>query len=421
MNRTFLVIALIAFAVIVIVALVGILGVGRVQAPPVAGSIEVWGIGDSENIWQDLINRFQAAYPSISVTYRRFDEAGYEDMLVNRLAEGKGPDVFFLSHTAVVKHRDKIFPLPAEAGFSITDFKNTFVDAAADDLISGNEILGMPISMDTLALFINKDIFNAAGIATPPKTWDDLAATARALTVRGPGGDITASGIALGAAQNIERSFEIVSALMLQRKGIAVHPVGTVSFGPGAADALSFYASFSDPLKQNYSWDKNMPDSLDAFSRGQTAMMIGFSGDSARIRERNPHLNFTIHPLPQNAGAGISVNWGKYFFPAVSTQSKNKQAAWQFIVFASSREGAKSYLEATGRPPARRDLVAAGTRSEDLSVFWRQSLTARSWLVPDDMATRRLFAEAIDAVLSHSADPAGAVSRLESQLRLLAP
>lgn len=424
MNRTFVIIGGIVALIIAIVAFVILTGAGRIEVLPVAGSIEVWGIRDSENVWQDLINRFQAVYPSITVSYRRFDEQGYEDMLVNRLAEGKGPDIFFLPHTAAVKHRDKMFPLPAEAEFSVSDFKSAFVDAGADDLISdAGEILGMPIFVDTLALFYNKDIFNAAGIAEPPRTWDEFTAVSRALTVRGPGGDITQSGAALGDSQNIERSFEIVSALMLQKKGIMRSAGGATSFSAGAADALAFYASFADPLRQNYSWSRRAPVSPDAFARGETAMMIGFSEDLVRIRGRNPHLNFAVAPLPQSAGAGAgaSANWGEYFFPAVSRQSKNKNAAWQFILFASSRQGAQPYLSATGRPPARRDLVGAGATSEDLSVFWRQSLIARSWPVPDNAPTRRLFAEAIDAVLSRAADPSAAVSRLESQLRLLAP
>ena len=421
MNRPLIIIGGVAVVVIAIVAFLILTGAGTRPAPAVAGAVEIWGFGDNENIWQDLINRFQAAYPSVSVVYRRFDRSGYEDMLVNRLAEGKGPDVFFLPHTAIVKHRDKIFPLPKDAGFSASDFKNTFVDAAADDLISEQgEILGMPMFMDTLALFYNKDIFNAAGIAEPPKTWDSFAALSRLLTVLGPGGDIAQSGAALGASKNVRHSFEILSALMLQKNGIA-RAVGATSFGTGAAEALAFYASFSDALTQNYSWDRNAPDSLDAFAQGDTAMMIGFSEDLADIRERNPHLNFAVSPLPQNAGAGASATWGEHFFPAVSRQSKNQQAAWQFVLFASSRAGVKPYLDAARRPPARRDIAGAGASNEDLSVFWRQSLTARSWPVPDDAPTRRLFGEAMDAAVSRSASPAGAVSRLESQLRLFTP
>jgi len=422
MNRTVLIIGGIIAIIIVMVAVVGFLGVGRVPSPPAAGSVEVWGFGDDENIWQDVINRFQATHQTITVTYRRFDAAGYEDMLINRLAEGKGPDVFFVPHTWVTKHRDKIFPMPQRAGaFSVSDFKSTFVDAAADDMISpAGEILGMPVFMDTLALFYNKDLFNAAGIAEPPAMWDEVATTSRMLTHLGPGGDITASGIALGSARNVEHSFEIMSALMLQKGGIS-SVAGKASFGAGAGTALAFYTSFADPAKQNFSWSKSASDSLDAFAQGTTAMMIGFAGDIERIRARNPHLNFAIAPLPQVAASRASANWGEYFFPAVSQQSKNKQAAWQFIMFASSREGAVPYLAATHRPPARRDLISAGTNSTDLAVFWPAVLAARSWAVPDDTATRRLFEEAIDAVLSRTADPASAVSRLESQLRLLTP
>ena len=424
MNRTFIVIGGIVVVVIVAIAVVGILGVGRVPPPPAAGTVEVWGIEDADVVWQEMINRFQAVHPNITVTYQRFDAAGYENLLVNRLAEGKGPDVFFLPHTWVTKHHDKLFPLPsAAANFSVSDFKNTFVDAAADDLVSDTgEILGMPLYMDTLALFYNKDIFNAAGIAVPPKTWDEVAMVSHALTRVRPGGDIQQSGIALGTGRNTEHSFEIVSALMLQKNAIT-RSSGTsaVTFDAGAADAMALYTSFSDPTKSTFSWSGTLPNSFDAFAQGQAAMTVGFSRDALRIRDRNPHLNFAVAPLPQISGISRAADWGEYFFPAVSKASMNKEAAWQFVMFAASRAGVKPYLDATHRPSARRDLVGAGTTSEDLAPFWQQSLIARSWPVPDDMPARRVFNDAIDSVVSRTSSPNDAITRLESQLRLLAP
>ncbi len=43
----------------------------------------------------------------------------------------------------------------------------------------------MPWILDTKYLFYNKDILAKAGIAAPPKTWDELAADAKVIKDKG--------------------------------------------------------------------------------------------------------------------------------------------------------------------------------------------------------------------------------------------
>ncbi len=424
MSRLFIVIGGIVGIVALIAIVVGVFGVGRVPASPAPVTLEMWGIQDDEAAWTKAFQDVKTVLPYITVQYRRLDENTYEETLVNSLAEEKGPDIFMAPHTWVLKHHDKFFPLPQEAmRFSAADFKNAFVEGVSHELISNKgEILGLPLFVDTLSLFYNKDIFNSAGIAEPPSTWDDVAALSRKLTRINPGGDVASGGIALGGSRNVEHSFEILSALMMQKSEIdpASRPLAPI-FSQGAEDAMKFYMSFSDPADKNFSWNNAAPDSLDAFAQGKVAMMIGFAGDIARIRARNPHINLGIAPLPQTAGVATSRDWGDYFFPAVSQRSLHKGAAWQFLLALSSRTAAKTYLDATGRAPARRDLVSVGTASEDLAVFWRQSLIASAFLTPDDALTRRFFAAAIDSVVSHASTPAGAIGYLREQARLISP
>ena len=184
---------------------------------------------------------------------------------------------------------------------------------------------------------------------------------------------------------------------------------------------MAFYASFANPSNQNFSWSNRMPDSLTAFAQTTSAFAIGFSDDIARVRAKNPHLNFGIAPFPQKKGAGIPVVYGRYFFPTVLKFSKNPLAAWQFVHYLTSREGSAAYIQKTMRPPARRDLISAKAPIPDLDAFYRQSLIAKSWPVPDNAATRRLFQDAIDSVISGTADANKAVDNMSQRLDLLLP
>ena len=65
-------------------------------------------------------------------------------------------------------------------------------------------------------MFYNKDLFNTAGIATPPKTWDEFISVIRKLSAKDKFGNLTKSGAAIGAADNVNNAADILSLLMMQ-------------------------------------------------------------------------------------------------------------------------------------------------------------------------------------------------------------
>ena len=420
----------IVFAVIGLIVLVQILVFLRVlpgRNPPTPTSVQLsfWGTDDDQEVWRDIIKNFQEKFPYITVKYTRFDSNDYEDTLGNKIAEAKGPDIFMLPNTFLLKHRDIIYPLPQQAlPFSPQEFSSSFVDGAYQQLVAPDgAIYGLPLFIDTPVLFYNKDILNAAGIAQVPANWDDLIALSRQLTQKNAIGEIVKSGLPLGTSRTVDNSFEILSTLMLQEGDPIINrdlEPGVV-LGEGGAKAMAFYTSFAKSSDQNFSWSNRMPNSLTAFSQTTSAFAIGFSNDIARIRAKNPHLNFGIAPFPQKKGTGIPVVYGRYFFPTVLKFSKNPLAAWQFVNYLTGPEGSAAYIQKTMRPPARRDLLSSKAPIPDLDAFYRQSLIAKSWPVPDNSATRQLFQDAIDSVISGTADAGKAVDTIHQRLDLLLP
>jgi len=408
---------------VLILALV-IFGPGRKPSPPPSAILEFWSPQDDEEIWREALEKFRAQHPQFTVNYRRLDQETYEETLVNRLAEGKGPDIFLLKNSWVRKHWDKIFPLPQDFfKFSARNFQGLFVDVAAEDLISAEgNILGLPLYIDTPALFYNKDIFNAAGIAEPPKTWEEFQEISRRLTILTPAKDIIRSGAAFGTGQNVSHLLEILSSLMFQRNEPIIEPrLNRLALGEEAVRALAFYTSFADERNSNFSWTSRLPASLDALAEEKTAMAVGFASDIARLRAKNPHLNLGIAPFPQEKNARVPVVYGSYFFPTVSRLSPNPGPAWQLVLFMTAGDGAKIYLDKAGRAPARRDLISQGAPKDELDVFYRQSLIARSWPIPDEKATSRLFEDMIESVASSNVTPAEAVNKLREQMRFFVP
>ncbi len=408
--------------VLIIVLVVGGFIFGRKSFEPKEATLEFWGLEDEE-AWRDIISKFQEKNNRLTIRYTKMSEETYEETLVNRLAEDSGPDVFLLKNSWIAKHRDKILPLPKDA-FNVTanDVKTVFVDTVADELLlEGDTLIGLPVFINTPALFYNKDIFNAAGIATAPQTWEEVVQISNRLKKITPADDIARSGIALGDAKNVEHAFEIIQSLLLQNgERIIDRGTRTVELGNGAVKAFGFYASFSDKKSPSFSWTGRMKNSLDAFAEGETAMVIGFPEDIERLRAKNPHLNFDVKLFPLLKDARRQAVHARYFFPVVSKRSPNTVAGWQFILYLSSDEASKIYLEKTGKAPARRDLIAKGIAGE-LDIFYKQSLIARGWPIPDEQKTRRIFEEAITSLVSKQVSIDEAIARLREQLQLLIP
>lgn len=421
-----LLIGLITLGLIILAVVFSLLGLlpGKKTAPPPATTISLWASQDTEGVWHTIIEDFHTQYPSFSVTFKKLSEDTFEDTLINALAEGSGPDIALLPQSLIVRHHDKLFPLPQqEFGFNTRDFRNLYADAFADDLIDKDgAIIGLPLFIDTPLLFYNKDIFNAAGIAEPPQTWDELISRAHALTSRSPAGDILVSGLAAGAGRNVERSFEIVNSMIFQNTPRLVRTRnGGIVLDENAYKAITFYTSFTTPSTPNFFWSSRLPDALSAFSQEQAAMAFGISRDIPQVLAKNPHLNLGIAPFPQQANTRFPIVYGEYFFPAVLKTSKSPGPAWQFVLYASAGDGAKKYAQVSGRPAARRDLLSAGAPVAQLDSAYRQVLIARTWKTPDQTTTRRLFAEALDSIVSGAVKAQDATSKLRQQLELLYP
>lgn len=398
---------------------------GRKAPVPPSVEITFWNIDNDSEIWRQILQDFHTQFPNIAVVYRQVSTDGYEDILLNNMAEGKGPDVFMLPNTLLVKNKNKIYPFPQESlAFSPRDFSSTFVDGTYEELVSPNgSIYGLPLFIDTPVLFYNKDILNAAGIARVPANWEDLVTASRQLTQKSAVGEIIKSGLALGTSRTIDNSFEILSTLILQNGDPIIQrsPSLTVVLEEGGVKALTFYTSFANPADKNFSWSDRMPNSLTAFAQASSAFAIGFYDDIARIQAKNPHLNFDIAPFPQNKGIAVPVVYGQYFFPTVSKFSKNPLAAWQFVTYITGKEGASTYAKKTSKPPVRRDLLSVKPLDANLDIFYRQALIAKSWPVPDDMVSRRLFQNAIESAVSGTLGADDAIKILASRLTLLLP
>ncbi len=363
--------------------------------------LTVWGTEDPQQFAPIAIS-----YPYGTVKYVQVDQANYQSQLLSALAAGTGPDVFEISNRDLPKWKSILAPLPAAYAqtFGPLQLSQEFPDVVAQDFVSGGQIYGLPLSIDTLAMIYNKDIFNSAGIAIPPATWDQFDADITKLRTLDASGNITQAAAAIGGTgASIPNAPDIVSLLMLQNGTAMTDPLFTsAQFGSTAGSGLAafnFYLQFANAASPYYTWSDSLGNSLASFAAGQTAIIFGYQSDLAAIKAKAPFLNFGIAPVPQPTGATLAINYTRYNGFVVAKASAQPAPAWNLVLYLTTTEAIeKMYVSATGAPPALRTEIQADMNDPALSVFASQALTARSWFEADSTQINSIMNTAITKV-----------------------
>ncbi len=415
-NKIFKISTLFALAVFLLTAGFGCKGqsqdVVRATKPI---TLQYWRVQDASDTFSEILASYQALRPFVTVEYRRLRAEEYEQQLLDAWAEGRGPDIFSIPNTWINKYRSKILPLPTNLTVPYTvdtgtikkekkvilrqettirpaQVRDAFVDQVSQDVTSEKQIWGLPLSLDTLVLYSNRDLLNTAGVAQAPRTWEDFRVATKKITKQDARDELVQSGAAIGTATNVPYAEDILAALILQLGGAMENSdrsaatfdkalVSDRERSPGV-EALRFYTDFSNPAKEQYTWNAKQPGAFSAFLQGKTAFYFGYADDLPLLLTQAPHLNLEISNLPQldpSQPVNVARYWVETVFNNPNPDRQKQMMAWDFVQFMTRAEQAKTYLKQAGRPTALRSLIDAQIKDEDLRVFAGQVLTAKSW------------------------------------------
>ena len=143
------------FAVLAVIIFSGILPIGT-GTSGMTGDVLVWGT-IREDVIGPLLDDFSNKNKNIRITYVEKNPATFDKEFIEALASGRGPDLFFLPQDFILKYEDKILPIPY-AMISERDFKNTYIEEG-ELYLAANGILGLPITVDPMVMYWNRDIF----------------------------------------------------------------------------------------------------------------------------------------------------------------------------------------------------------------------------------------------------------------------
>lgn len=423
---TFQIVILAVFAALA-VAGVGIFAfvVGGQQTDTI-GPVEMWGTFDDAAVNAVLRHLSEGDSRFKNITYVEKKPEMYGAELTEALASSRGPDVFIMRDNEVVRDGNKIMPIPVES-LPREQFQNTFIEAA-DPFLSVDGVVAIPMLVDPLVMYWNKDTLATAGFARPPQTWDELYDYAMKITKRDETNSILKSAVALGEYQNVTHAKDILSLLMLQAGGrITTYQGDTLVSALSSRSndtqqpiesALRFFTEFANPSNSYYSWNRAQNESRASFGATSLALYIGRASEEPIIRQTNPNLNFAVAAIPQLKSKDVSMTVGTVYALAIPRATDNLAGAQQASYILASEQASVLFSEALGIPSARRDVLSKA--SSGLSeLFNKQAIISRSWIDPNPEKTDAIFRAMIEGVTSGALKIGEALQRGDQTLSTL--
>lgn len=374
------------------------------------GGVKIWGTLEQSAFLEALGDIVGQDQRWGSVSYTEVDPRTFSTDITNAIAEGRGPDLVLIPHDILVSQYAKLTPVPYD-NLSVRDYKNAFAEGT-EVFLFPEGFLGFPFAIDPIVLYWNRDIFSSAGLAYPPRSWEELVRdTVPIVTQRLDNNDITVATVAFGEYSNVMNAKEVLLMLMMQAGSRLVEIVngtpqvqlnvgyGTEVSTPADA-AVRFFTQFANPSAVTYTWNRGIRTDRDAFLAEDLALYFGYSSEYQSLRDGNANLNFDVAPVPQGADEIDKKGYGRLYAFAIPKTSKNPAGAFEVAQTLTMSSYTDGLVRALGVAPARRDLIAARAGNPVGDTVYEQALIARGWLDPNPQATSELFKEMIESITS---------------------
>ena len=346
-------------------------------------TLKVWG-------WEPLLKKvipgFEKQNPHITV---KLTNAGTNKdeytALSNAIKAGNGaPDLVQLDYNAVPQFAltGGIQPLDS---FGAKSVMAKMTKGASSSVTINGKVYGMPLGTGPMALFYNKSVFDKAGIANPPKTWDEFYEDAK--KIRATGNYITSDTGDAGFAMSMMwlaggHPFSVngknLTINLTKDKGVQ-------------AFAAFWQKMISEKLidTKTTGWSE---DWYKALGNGQIAsLMTGawmpISLESG-VKAANGQYRVALMPTPDGKTANSENGGGAL---AVVKGTKVADAAYKFAKYVAIGGGNKTFTQGRSFPPDTATLTDPQYLNQTSSYFGGQKINSILAQASSDVKTNFQF------------------------------
>jgi multiple sugar transport system substrate-binding protein len=312
---------------------------------------------DVSGFLQKILDRWNADHADQKVTLIELPESADSQraqMIQNAQAKSDTYDVLSVDNvwTAEFAANRYIVELP-QAEFPMDKFLPPVINSAK----YLDKLYAIPSSSDGGMLYYRTDLLKSAGVAAPPKTWAEMIDACKKIqaTAEGKGAACYAGQFEKYEGLTVNASEAINSA-----GGVITDDTGKPNVNTAEAKkGLEFLANgFKEGYIPKEAITYKEEEGRRAFQEGRLIFHrqwpYQYSLANAKDGSSKVAGKFDVAPLPGLNGPGVSSLGGHAM--GISTYSKNKKTALEFIKFYTNVENSKSYLELGSQAPVYTEL-----------------------------------------------------------------
>lgn len=290
---------------------------------------------------------YNAQHDDVEIVVQDFDSGDMSEKIYTSVAAGMGPAIFdFLDfeHQGLTAN-DLVAPVDYEAmGY---DSKESFESDWYESALAGTkgedgEYYALPYTSNTWSLFINKELFEKAGLDPEtdyPKTWDDMLDVAQKLTIRDSNGTLIQKGFDLPFNQASHWWCYTWGPILAQCGGNIVSDDGTHSI-INEPEAVKSLQVLYDLVQKEKVTDPGSVDESEDFRNGKTAMWISGIWSDGTFKGTEVEDKYMAVPLPQMDTENRKTILGGYWWHVSSkVDEKVQEEAWKFLGYLVSDAG----------------------------------------------------------------------------------
>jgi multiple sugar transport system substrate-binding protein len=297
---------------------------------------------DMQAYYDDLVTRFEAANPNITVEVEVVSWNDIDQKLKTMVQTNDLPDIgnlnYFSSFAAdgLLYRADELVPADVLADMVPTFIENSKYEGTA---------YAVPDLASARLFFYNKDIFAQAGVTEADiATWDGLLAAAKKIKAAVPG--VVPIALPLGPE---EAQAEFMIWANSNDGGVYSNGEWTIESAKNV-ETMEFLANLvkeglTNPTPATF----NRTDGAFAlFSEGKAAMLNGAIFLPSVLKDKGSTINYGFTNFPTNRADGKSITLGvqDYFFGF--KKDGNKDAVQKFMSFIFQPDNYAGFLKAAG-------------------------------------------------------------------------
>ncbi|WP_347178199.1 extracellular solute-binding protein [Streptomyces sp. LX-29] len=384
---------------------------GKVTLKLVAADYGDSAANTSQKYWDRLAVAFEADHKDITLDVKVLSWTEVDRRVAEMVKDGDAPDLAqigaYADYAAAGKlyRADQLLSIPTQA---------SFISSVARAGEVRRVQYGLPFVSSARLLFYNEKLFTAAGISSPPESWDELKAAA--VKLKSAGVKIP-YGLPLGPEEAPAETM-----------------MWMLSGGGGYTDANGAYTIDSVENIKTFEWLRdelvgtgltgpgspsrtNRQDVFDAFVRGEVGMLNGHPTLMKQAEEGG--VRFGTAPLPGVNGKSKSTMGVADWMMAFNQNGKRREIG-AFLDFVYTK---KNVLDFTGQYdllPVTTDASETMRADEDFKPVWEflDELESAEFYPADKTSwatVSKSIKQKIGTVVAKGADPASILGELQRE------